>query len=111
MAALAYCSPELVVGPFAGALCPGLKLGVTAADARGFERNFDVSQTWIAFDLAVNVRLPLSGPVAAYLAVYGEGRLSRANFSFVEASTRVIDLFQAEAIGAGAELGAVLTLF
>ena len=86
LAALAYCSPELVARPIAGALCPGLRLGVTRAEADGFVDDLpDVGRTWVAFEVTATARLQLFGPLAVYLALFAQGRLARARFSYIGA--------------------------
>jgi hypothetical protein len=112
-AALAYCTPELGLGPFGGALCGGAALGATDVDADDFVgHNRGAQRFWVAPALDAELRLALFGPLSLLLALGAEVRVPRAEFVYAAAAGAGDEaVFRTDSIGATALLGLSLRVF
>jgi hypothetical protein len=112
-AALAYCTPELGLGPFAGALCGGAGLGATDVDAEDFVgHNRGALRFWVAPALDAELRLALVGPLSLLLALGAEVRVPRAEFVYAAAGGADNEaVFRTDPIGATALLGVSVRVF
>jgi hypothetical protein len=111
-ASLAYCTPELGLGPVAGALCGGAGLGATSVDAEGFsEHNRGARRFWVAPALDAELRLGLVGPLSLLLALGAEVRVPRAQFVYAAAAGASDEVFRADWVGVTAWLALSIRLF
>jgi len=112
-AALAYCTPELGLGPLAGALCGGAWLGATVVDAEDFVgHNRGARRFWVAPVLEAELRLALVGPLSLLLALGAEVRVPRAEFVYAAAAGASDEaVFRTDSIGATALLGLSVRVF